>query len=84
MSEPALFMMGCRVFTNAHMMVGPFEDWSKVRSPGRARRRRKRGYRQNISFYMLPDPNLIQSANGDLFGHPATVAKLIAKIKAAA
>ena len=76
-------MMGCRVFTNPLMTVGPFEDWSKVRSPARARRRRKRGFPQRISFYTLPDPNLLQTANGDLFGHPATVAKLMATIEAA-
>jgi hypothetical protein len=70
--------MGCRVFSAPHMTIGPFEDWSRVRSPARARRRRKR-HPQRISIYYLPDPNLIQTANGDMFGHPATLAKLMAK-----
>jgi hypothetical protein len=33
---------------------GPFEDWSQVRSHGRAARRRKRGFPQRIRIYYTP------------------------------
>lgn len=72
---------GLRAFASPHLTIGPFEDWSKVRSPARARRRRRRGFPQRIRIYHLPSPDLIQTATGDLYGHPATVAKLMAKIK---
>lgn len=81
-STPPQFLMGCRVFSTSHMTIGPFEDWSKVRSPARARRRRRRGYPQRIRIYHLPDPNLIQVVTGDMYGHPATIAKLMQKIEA--
>lgn len=50
----------------------PAEDWSRVRSPSRARRRMKRGHQQNIRYYQKPDPNLI--VTGDkIIGHPETL-----------
>jgi hypothetical protein len=76
-----MFLNGLRVFESEHLIIGPFEDWSQVRSPPRARRRRRLGHRQRIRIYYLPDPNMIQTATGDLYGHPATVAKLRAAIK---
>lgn len=43
------------------------EDWSGVRSPGRARRRRKRGFRQNIVVTELPAAYQVA---GKLIVHP--------------
>ncbi len=36
------------------------EDWSRVRSPGRATRRRKRGFRQNIDIVPNDGPQAIR------------------------
>lgn len=70
-----------RVFENALLTIGPFEDWSGVRSPSRARRRRVQGHRQNIRYYHLPDPKLLKTPDG-IFGHPATIAALREALKA--
>ena len=64
------------------LVDGPFEDWSEVRSPGRARRRRRRGYRQRIRLYYRPSENLVQLPDGSLVGHPQTLARLRAMIGA--
>lgn len=68
-------MHGLKVIESAHLTVGPFENWSRVRSHSRARRRRAK-HLQNITYYNLPDPNLVKLPDGTLVGHPATVAKL--------
>ncbi len=48
------------------------EDWSQVRSPGRAARRRKQGKAQRIQYVEIPDPKLY--AFGDtVIGHPNTI-----------
>lgn len=36
------------------------EDWSDVRSPSRARRRRKRGFPQRIRFRQVPDQKIVR------------------------
>jgi hypothetical protein len=70
---------GLRIIKNSLLVIGPFEDWSRVRSPGRARRRRRRGHPQRIRIYFKPDPKLYRM--GDLLvGHPETVARLTAAI----
>lgn len=70
---------GLPVFASPHLTVGPFEDWTRVRSPARARRRRKRGHRQNVTLYTLPDPNLFATPTA-IYGHPDTLAKVAAKL----
>lgn len=60
----------------SELMTITVEDWSGVRSPSRARRRMKRGHRQNIRYVQAPDPKLIYSNEG-IFGHPATIAKVL-------
>lgn len=67
---------GLKIIESSHLTIGPFEDWSGVRSHGRAARRRKRGFKQNIRYFYKPDPNMRQLANGTLVGHPETVALL--------
>lgn len=47
--------MGMPIVTNSLLTV-PAEDWSRVRSPARARRRMRRGFRQNIRYYDAPTP----------------------------
>lgn len=70
-----------RFVTNPLLVVGPFEDWSQVRSPGRARRRRARGHPQRICIYYRPDPSLWICANGVVVGHPDTVAHALKAIE---
>lgn len=65
------------------VMTKPFEDWSEVRSPSRARRRLKRGFPQRIRYVQIPDPQLYVF-NGAVHGHPETVKKLLALAKEAA
>lgn len=62
--------VGLPIIESDQMVVGPFEDWSKVRSHGRAARRRKRGFRQNIRLFYKPRPDFLQLPNGTLVGHP--------------
>lgn len=68
--------LGLRIVEN-DMLVKTSEDWSDVRSPGRARRRRAK-HRQNIRIVGVPaDPIQI----GDtIFMHPATMASLRAEM----
>lgn len=68
-------LWGLKIISSPEMVDGPFEDWSRVRSPGRARRRRHK-HRQNIRLYYTPKPEFIRLPNGTLVGHPAMVAKL--------
>ena len=44
-------------------LTKPYEDWSEVRSPGRARRRMKRGFKQNIRIVQVPDPSVYVIGN---------------------
>lgn len=58
-------------------MVDTQEDWSQVRSPGRARRRRKQGHRQNIRYVIVPKSEMYHDAStGKIIGHPDVLAKL--------
>lgn len=66
---------GVKVLSSREMVDGPFEDWSNVRSPGRARRRRRK-HRQNIRIYYTPKREFIRLPDGALVGHPAMVAEL--------
>lgn len=53
--------------------VEKVEDWSRVRSPSRAARRLKRGFRQNIVTRYKPAAFNI---NGVIFAHPEIVRTL--------
>lgn len=63
------------------LVVDAGEDWSKVRSPGRARRRRLQGHRQNISRRYEPSPDGFQ-VEGTVFAHPATLARWRRELRA--
>ena len=67
---------GMPVMTSLLLTV-PFEDWSEVRSKSRARRRMKRGYKQNVRHLQLPDPNVFV-INNTIHGHPETIRALLA------
>jgi len=63
-----------RFIESEHLTV-MVEDWSEVRSPSRAARRRKQGHPQRIKFRVVPDPKFYQV--GDMItAHPATMRKL--------
>lgn len=51
------------------------EDWSRVRSPARARRRARLGHPQNIRTILVPDPNFYRHGNV-VVGHPETIRRL--------
>lgn len=50
--------------------VERYEDWSRVRSPARAERRRKRGFRQNVEMRERPSAFEI---SGVIYIHPDLV-----------
>jgi hypothetical protein len=56
-------------------LVDRVEDWSDVRSPSRAARRRRQGHRQRIKIIEVPKPVAFQMGN-TLFMHPITAAQL--------
>lgn len=77
--EPAGILAGVRISTNINLTV-PYEDWSRVRSPSRAIRRMKRGFRQNIVHRRRPDPRLFRI--GDMvIMHPETLTALRAEVE---
>lgn len=69
---------GMNIYESIHLTIS-VEDWSAVRSPGRARRRRAK-HRQNIVIRRDPDPNAYQMPDGWLHMHPETARKLRAAI----
>lgn len=69
-------LIGIRLIESRHMTIGPFEDWSQVRSHGRAARRRKK-HPQRIRLYYKPDPNVMHDRiHNAIIGHPETLRHL--------
>ena len=67
---------GVRIIESWHM-VDRTEDWSRVRSPSRAARRLRRGYRQNIKITETPKKEAISSDGGlTLIIHPEMAREL--------
>ena len=62
---------GLKIVASDHL-TEPYEDWSRVRSPSRARRRMKRGCRQNIERGRRPARSALQMGD-TLYMHPATI-----------
>lgn len=62
--------LGLRIIRDIHM-TETVEDWSRVRSPSRARRRRRLGYRQNIDYRVVPKKEAV-SIGDALVMHPET------------
>lgn len=57
-------------------LVDRHEDWSRVRSHGRATRRRKQGKRQNIVVTETPKKDAYQ-IDGKVYVHPVTLRNAI-------
>lgn len=71
-----------------HTLVDRNEDWSQVRSPGRARRRRAQGKRQRIVVHVTPSKTLhrFEARSGGMVvnkivGHPAMIQQMIEEIE---
>ncbi len=60
---------GIEIVTDLNM-VDRFEDWSDVRSPSRAERRRRRGFQQRIKIVTKPSRKVITIGNRAIM-HPA-------------
>lgn len=54
-------------FVESWDMVDRVEDWSRVRSPSRARRRLKYGYPQNITIRHVPKKDAISFDGGKTY-----------------
>lgn len=58
-------------------MVDSVEDWSRVRSPSRAARRRRYGHPQNIRVLLVPKKEAISTDGGrTLIMHPEMAREL--------
>jgi hypothetical protein len=63
---------GIRIVEDGNLTVET-QDWSGVRSPARARRRLKRGFRQRIVYGRKPDPRAYSLDGGKTYiMHPVT------------
>lgn len=71
---PSMNFGGLAVIGDPHM-TDTVEDWSAVRSPSRAARRRRQGHPQRIRYVERPKPRLYQIGN-KLVGHPETIRQL--------
>lgn len=66
-------------------MVDVTEDWSRVRSRGRAARRRRRGHQQNIRFVGTPKKEAVSIDGGrTMIMHPAMAHALRQELQACA
>lgn len=69
-------MLGAVRIIESLAMVDQVEDWSKVRSPGRARRRRHK-HRQNIRIMEVPKKHALATDGGrTLIMHPEMARQL--------
>ena len=67
---------GLRIIESPHLVDGPFEDWSQVRSPSRAARRRKK-QPQRIRIFYKPSEQCIHLVEQNaVVMHPAQAAAL--------
>lgn len=65
---------GVRVIESLEM-VDSVEDWSRVRSPSRARRRMRQGYRQNVVVTVTPKQEVLMLGD-TMVAHPVIVDQL--------
>lgn len=69
-----LMPQGMGIITDRNM-TETVEDWSGVRSPGRARRRRTQGHPQRIKIRLIPSKQIYQLGDS-LVMHPETLRQL--------
>jgi len=75
------FLNGVKVVTSEHL-ADLVEDWSRVRSIGRATRRRRQGHRQAIIYRLIPRPEALRMPDGTLVMHPVIYGELLARLAA--
>ena len=66
---------GIRIVESLEMVDGPFEDWSNVRSPARARRRRHK-HPQRIRVWYTPKKHMLKTPDGTIICHPVVAQEL--------
>lgn len=71
---------GPTVIREDRYLVDHVEDWSEVRSPGRARRRRRQGHPQRIRIVAVPRREVLV-IEGVMYAHPVVVAEIAAKLR---
>lgn len=76
MSDGIVEIAGLRIITSEVMI----ENVLHPRSPGRARRRAARGYRQH--YAVRPMPKALKLSNGTLVMHPELLGVLKARLEA--
>jgi hypothetical protein len=77
-------MIGGVRIIESDLMLDYVEDWSRVRSPSRAARRRRYGHRQNIKIIASPKPFAISGDGGrTLIMHPAIAHQLRKELQCA-
>lgn len=65
-----------RIFASDLMPTDTAEDWSQVRSPSRAARRRRQGHRQRIVYRQEPRREILYvEAQHAMFMHPVVLAE---------
>jgi hypothetical protein len=72
---------GMLIIEDHNLVVADGEDWSQVRSPARARRRRKRGFPQRIRTRYKPDTKVYR-VGSNLVMHPVVADALRRQIVA--
>jgi hypothetical protein len=70
---------GTRIIISHHLP--PVEDWSDVRSPSRAKRRLKRGFKQRIKFSENPNVFSHPGMPGTVVMAPGTYHKMMRRIR---
>lgn len=75
----ALALRGVRIIEDSRLVDGPFEDWSRVRSHGRAKRRRAK-HRQNIRYFYTPSATALTLPDGSIVMHPEMAKQLRARL----
>lgn len=59
------------------LLVDVIEDWSEVRSPSRAARRRRQGHPQRIRYREIPKPEFYHLPGQNMIvAHPTTIDKI--------
>jgi hypothetical protein len=68
-------------FIESEAMVDQVEDWSRVRSPSRAERRRRQGHRQNVRIVTTPKKEAVSLDGRTFYMHPVMADALRREIK---
>ncbi|GAN49653.1 hypothetical protein ACXR8U_14025 [Methylobacterium radiotolerans] len=73
---------GIRIVASEAMPTNTVEDWTEVRSPSRAARRRRQGHRQRIIYRQEPRREILYAeAQNLMFMHPVVLREFQAALK---